>query len=64
MTQAVKLAERHGFKATRRKQKIRKVESGCSLVRTALARLGVHLTEDRIKQIWRPRKRGALIRVN
>jgi hypothetical protein len=56
--QAVKLAMRRGFNATRNCEQVRrKIESGCSLVRAALGRLGIHLAESTINGVWHRRRR-------
>jgi hypothetical protein len=50
--QAIKITTRRGFNPTRNPEQVRrKTESGCSLVKAALGRLGVHLKESTIKGI-------------
>jgi hypothetical protein len=56
--QAIKLTIRRGFKPTRNPEQVRrKIESGCSLIRAALGRLGVPLTESTIKGILYQQRR-------
>jgi hypothetical protein len=44
------------FNATRNREN-KRTESACSITQKALARVGIHMTEERVVEIWRKRPR-------
>jgi len=54
VTQIELITKRYGFKATRNvaTRDYKKTESSCSIVRTALGRLGVKMKESAVQEIW------------